>query len=41
MNIKDKKNFSEKWFSYLQEQICNHFENLEGELKSKKKIYFY
>ena len=38
MNIKDKKNFSEKWFSYLQEQICNHFENLEGELKSKKKF---
>ncbi len=38
MNIEDKKIFSDKWFSYLQEQICNSFEKIEKESKSQKKF---
>ena len=38
MDIEDKKKFSDEWFSYLQEQICKSFENLEKEMKSKKKF---
>ena len=38
MNIEDKKNFSDKWFSYLQSQICNHFEEIEKNAKSLKKF---
>ena len=29
MKIEDKKKFSEKWFEYLQDQICDSFENIE------------
>ncbi len=38
MNIEDKKEFSDKWFSYLQEQICSTFEKLEMKAGSKKKF---
>ena len=33
MDIEDKKIYSDKWFSYLQEQICNQFEKIEKTLK--------
>ena len=33
MNIKDKKIYSEKWFSYLQSQLCNQFERIEKDGK--------
>ena len=38
MDIEDKKTFSDKWFAYLQEQICNNFESLEKEMNSSKKF---
>ena len=38
MNIKDKKIYSEKWFSYLQSQLCSQFERIEKDLNSKKKF---
>ena len=38
MDLKEKKLYSEKWFSYLQVQICNHFEKIEKEAKSSKKF---
>ena len=38
MDIEDKKSYSEKWFSYLQVQICNHFEEMEKNAKSFKKF---
>ena len=38
MNIEEKKIISDKWFSYLQEQICNSFEKMEIESKSQKKF---
>ena len=38
MNIEEKKIISDKWFSYLQEQICNSFEIMEIESKSQKKF---
>ena len=38
MNIEDKKKYSDKWFSYLQAQICNYFERLEKNSKSSKKF---
>ena len=38
MNIKEKKIHTEKWFSYLQAQLCNHFEQLEKDLNSSKKF---
>ena len=38
MNIEDKKEFSDKWFSYLQEQICSTFEKLEMKAGSKKNL---
>ncbi len=38
MDLEDKKLYSEKWFSYLQAQICNHFEKIENDSKSSKKF---
>ncbi len=38
MDIEDKKIFADKWFSYLQIQICNHFEKIEKDVKSSKKF---
>ena len=38
MDLEDKKLYSEKWFSYLQTQICNQFENIEKDSKSSKKF---
>ena len=38
MDIEDKKIYSDKWFSYLQEQICYHFEKIEEDSKSSKKF---
>ena len=38
MDIKDKKMFSEKWFAYLQTQICKDFEDLEKKANSNKKF---
>ena len=38
MDIEDKKTYSDKWFAYLQEQICNHFENFEKDSKSLKRF---
>ena len=38
MDIEDKKKYSDKWFSYLQAQICNHFEKIERDTKSSKKF---
>ena len=38
MDLEDKKLYSDKWFSYLQAQICNHFEKIEKDSKSSKKF---
>ena len=38
MDIEDKKIFSDKWFAYLQEQICDSFEKIEIDSKSQKKF---
>ncbi len=38
MDIEDKKIYSDKWFSYLQTQICDHFQKIEKESKSSKKF---
>ena len=38
MDLEDKKIYSDKWFSYLQGQICNQFEMIELRSKSKKKF---
>ena len=38
MDTKTKKIYSDKWFSYLQEQICNNFEKIEKDSKSSKKF---
>ena len=38
MDLEDKKLYSDKWFSYLQAQICNHFEKIERDSKSTKKF---
>ena len=38
MDIEDKKTYSDKWFSYLQVQICNHFEKIEKEANSFKRF---
>ena len=38
MEIEDRKTYSDKWFSYLQIQICNHFEKIEKEMNSVKKF---
>ncbi len=38
MDLEDKKFYSDKWFSYLQAQICNHFEKIEKDSKSAKKF---
>jgi len=39
INIEIKKKFVESWFSYLQNQICKEFENIENNHK-KNKIRF-
>ncbi len=36
MHIEDKKTHAENWFSYLQAQICGHFEKIEKDAKSYK-----
>ena len=38
MDLEDRKLYSDKWFSYLQAQICNHFEKIEKDYKSSKKF---
>ena len=38
MDIEDKKTFSDKWFAYLQEQICSQFEKIEKDTKSFQKF---
>ena len=39
MDIEDKKIYLDKWFSYMQSQICSGFEDLEKNEKFKK-VYF-
>ena len=41
MNIEEKKLYADKWFSYLQLQICKEFESLEMNLKGKNKFIPY
>ena len=36
MHIEDKKIHVDNWFSYLQAQICGHFEKIENDKKSYK-----
>ena len=36
INIEIKKKFAESWFSYLQNQICNEFEQAENSFKNSK-----
>ena len=37
MDLEDKKNYSDKWFAYLQAQICNHrSKNLFQQIGLKK-----
>ena len=38
MNIEDKKMYLDKWFSYLQSQICKQFEKIEKESKGLQKF---
>ena len=38
MNIEDKKMYLDKWFSYLQAQICKQFEKIEKESKGLQKF---
>ncbi len=38
MDLQDKKIYSDKWFSYLQAQICNCFEKIEKKFKSQRKF---
>ncbi len=38
MDIEDKKKYLDKWFTYLQSQICSNFENIENNKKSSKKF---
>ena len=38
MDLGDKKIYADKWFSYLQEQICMSFEKIEKNSKSSKKF---
>ena len=38
MDLEDKKTHSEKWFTYLQSQICSQFETIEKKSKSLKKF---
>ena len=38
MNIEEKKLYADKWFSYLQAQICDYFEKIEKDTKSSKKF---
>ena len=40
MNIEDKKMYLDKWFSYLQTQICKQFEKIEKEYEKITKICF-
>ncbi len=38
MDIEDKKIHADKWFSYLQFQICKEFEELESQKRGKNKF---
>ena len=38
MDIEDKKIYADKWFEYLQSQICKQFEKIEKDSKSSKKF---
>ena len=38
MDLEDKKSYADKWFSYLQTQICNQFELIEKKAQSQKKF---
>ena len=38
MDLEDKKIYADKWFSYLQEQICMSFEKIEKNSKSSKNL---
>ena len=38
MKIEEKKIYSDKWFSYLQFQLCNQFEKIEKKLKSSRRF---
>ena len=38
MNIEDKKMYLDKWFTYLQAQICKQFEKIEKESKGIQKF---
>ena len=38
MDIEDKKTYLDKWFEYLQSQICKQFEKIEKDSKSSKKF---
>ena len=39
MDLEDKKSYADKWFSYLQTQICNQFELIEKRLRVKKNLF--
>ena len=39
MDIEDKKMYLDKWFSYLQAQICNQFEAIEKE-KFREDLFY-
>ena len=36
INTEIKKKFADSWFSYLQNQICNEFEQAENSFKNSK-----
>ena len=38
MKIEDKKKFSEKWFEYLQDQICDSYESIEKKFGGSQKF---
>jgi|TARA_B100001540_G_scaffold235900_1_gene210233 coproporphyrinogen III oxidase len=38
MKIEDKKKFSEKWFEYLQDQICDCYESIEKKFGGSQKF---
>ena len=40
LNVNTKKKLTEKWFEFLQMEICNEFENIENKLKNKQKKFF-
>ena len=40
LNVNTKKKLAEKWFEFLQMEICNEFENIESKLTNKRKKFF-